>query len=346
VERKTARGGWERLARDAVLRPGDKIKVLLQKKTDAIYDVNVFYLDANFGAQCLRPSPRLAPTAREAIDLVGEQTITDDALGLENVLVFATPRTESSREVQLCPVVEQKGVLRGGPAPDPFAELLESVANGERMRSGPVRVADAGGTQSLLETLRTEWGELAPPPWPHATAQVERPARAPLDGKAELGRPAEAGAGELPDPWDFGTRAALARSPAGDRFDLLLLGDAEVEVVLVDFDPPAEPPGADAAELVKTRRLDAEAAFYFGACRLAWYDRANRGVFDLALEDADGDGVAETRWTRGDASAPWQRDERIALPWLSQAYVSPGAQRRPEEKVVVSRRLQVLQRLP
>jgi len=347
VERKTARG-WQRLERDAVLRPGEKIRVQLQKKTDAIYDVNVFYLDANYGAQCLRPSPRLAPTAREAIDLTGVQTITDDALGLENVLVFATPRTEASSEVKLCPVVEQKGlVMRGGPALDPFAELLAAVTSGETMRSGPLPVADAGGTQSLLETLRTTWGELAPPPWPDELALVERPERAPVAEEKEPALPAEASAPELPDPWDLGTRAALARSSPDGRFDLLLLGNTEVEVVLVDFDPPDAPAGADAAELVRTRKFDAEAAFYFGACRLAWYDRSDRGVFDLALEDADADGVAETRWSRtGDARSPWQRDAGVALPWLSQAYVAPGSRRSPAEKVAVSARLQALQRPP
>ena len=342
VERRTARG-WQRRERDSVLRPGEAIKVLMQKKTDAIYDVNVFYLDANYGVQCLRQSPRLAPTAREAIDLVGVQTITDDALGLENVLVFATPRTQASREVQLCPVIEQRGLLRGS-APDPFAELIEAVASGETMRSGPVRVADAGGTQSMLETLRTEWGELAPPPWPQALTLVERPRR---DGKEDRVPGRTAGAEEPPDPWGFGTRAALARSGESGPFDLLLLGTTEVEVVLVDFDPPAAPAGASVAELVAQRKFDAEAAFGFGACRMAWYDRADRGVFDLALEDANADGVAESRWSRmGDAGSSWQRESRVALPWLSQAYVAPGMRRSPKEKVAVSARLQALQRPP
>jgi hypothetical protein len=306
--------------------------VLLQKKTDAIYDVNVFYLDANYGAQCLRRNPRLAATAREPIDLTGEQTIVDDALGPENLLVFATPRTEASREVELCSVIEQRGVLRGA-AGDPFEQLIESVASGATLRSGPVRVADAGGTQSLLETLRTEWGALGPPPWPEVVAPIERHERA-----------NETSGESLPDPWEAGPRAALAKSGADGRFDLLLLGDAEVQVVLVDFDPPATRASADAAALVESRAFDAEMALQFGPRRLAWYDRTDRGELDLVLEDADGDGVAETRWTgRGAQADGWQLDLDVALPWLSQSYVSPGA-RDGAEKVAVSRRLQALQR--
>jgi hypothetical protein len=329
VERRGERGDWERLARDAVLRPGESIRVFLQKKTDAIYDVNVFYLDANFGAHCLHGSPRLAAAAREPIDLSGEQTIIDDALGLENVLVFATPRTEASREVELCSVIEQRGVMRGA-ADDPFEQLIAEVTSGATLRSGPVRVADAGGTQSLLETLRTEWGALGPPPWPEEVATIERSARA-----------AEASAGSLPDPWQAGSRAALASSGVDRRSDLLLLGDGEVEVVLVDFDPPESRAGV--AAVVAARAFDAEVALQFGARRLAWYDRSDRGVLDLVLEDADGDGVAETRWTRAANAEGWQRDPGVALPWLSQSHVSPLS-RGGRERVEVSRRLQALQR--
>ncbi len=343
IERKTERG-WQRLERDAVLHPGEKIRVRLLKETDAIYDVNVFYLDANFGVQCLRhTSTRLEASAREPLDLAREQTVTDDALGLENVLVFATPRTSASREIHLCGALEQRGLTRGA-APDAFEDLLQAVTSGATTR-GPVATADARGTQSLLMTLRTEWGPLAPPAWPAEWAALERmlPAAA-EEGKKSVEGDTGVGADELPDPWACGTRAALARSRPDGRPDLLLLGNSMVEVVLVDFDPADEQASADPAELVRARSFEAEAAFQFGVRRIAWYDRGNRGAFDFALEDADGDGVAEARWVRveGDSRARWRREAPVALPWLSQAYVAPGNLRSATEKVAVSARLQAL----
>jgi len=342
IERHGARG-WQRLEKGSVLRPGEKIRVRLLKKSDAIYDVNVFYLDANFGAQCLRPasgSPRLEASARER-DLTGEQIITDDALGLENVLVFATPRTESSRVIDLR-ALEQKGLTRGSASPDPFEDLVRHVVAGENTRGAPVSLAGTGGTQSLLHTLRIEWGELGPPAWPGRNFAVERPQRAPTgDDKQGLGGIPLAPPSELPDPWACGLRAALRKSHPEGGFDLLLLGDHEVETVFVDFDAGV-PNEGQAAELASTRAFEAEAAFQFGARRLAWYDRADRGAFDLALEDADGDGVAEARWTlEGERGAGhWRRTAPVALPWLSQGYVVRGKR----EKAEISARLQALQR--
>jgi hypothetical protein len=143
---------------------------------------------------------------------------------------------------------------------------------------------------------------------------------------------------EPPDPWEAGTRAALAKSPAEARgLDLLLLGADEVEVVLVDLDGGVAADG-DPAALVRARAFEAEIALAFGARRLAYYDRNEGGGFELALEDGDGDGVAETRWSR--VGRGWCRDAPVALPWLSQGYLALGKR----SEVEVTACLQAFQR--
>lgn len=336
VER-SAGGRWQRLhpeaAGEAVLHPGEEIRVWLQKTSEAIYDVHVFYLDANFGVKLLFPrsgtEARLAATARAAQDLTGPMTVTDDALGLEHVLVFATPRAESSPILDLS-VITWRGQMRGadGSRPDAFAELLRSVVDGSAQRGEPLSVAETRGTQAKLLTLRTGWGELAPPPWPSEVARGER-VRAPPgpDGPRE----------RFLDPWTVGPRAAVVKSRRElGRPDLLLLGNEEVEAVLVDLDGDS-PSGYDAARLVQERRFEAEAAFLFGSPRAAHYDRTGDGAFDLVLIDAEGDGLAEERWAR--EGERWLHDENVALPWLSQGYVrlDPGA------RAEAARRLAVLQ---
>lgn len=321
---------WQRLANGTVLRPGETIRARLQKTNEALYDVNVFYLDANFGVQQLYPapgsSPRLAANAREVTELMSG-TITDDALGLEHLLVFATPRTEASKEIDLGPIV-QRGLLRGGAstAADPFAELLQNVLGGGDLRGGALHAEEARGTEGRLTTLQTAWAALVPPPWPTAVVALERGDE---DQSAQ-----ESG---LPDPWSSGSRAALAASSKGrGPLDLLMLGDAEVGAVLFDLDGAA-PAGTDPAALVRARSFDAELAVVFGPRRYAYYDRENRGSFDLVLLDPDGDGIADERWAL--ESGRWLHDTGVALPWLSQGYLSF-----PLDHPEVARRLAVLQR--
>jgi hypothetical protein len=130
------------------------------------------------------------------------------------------------------------------------------------------------------------------------------------------------------------------------RSDLLLLGGQEVEAVLIDLDQGVAS-DADLERVVRERAFDAEAAFLFGARRLAFYDRTDRGVFDLVLEDADADGVAEVLWTLETAdpervSEPWRRVAPVALPWLSQSHLQRGER----SALDISARFRALERSP
>ncbi len=175
LERKPPRGRPQRLGRDAVLHPGDQIRIALDKRSARIFDVNVFYVDANYRLVQLFPqgeqTPRLDAAVRGEKVLTRDEhgewlTIVDNALGLEHVLVFATPRAAESSVVDLS-FLKQDGVLRGRAAGGPFQNLLQRVAGGQDLRGESLAVStDVEGTQSLLVTLRTEWGPLAPPAWP------------------------------------------------------------------------------------------------------------------------------------------------------------------------------------
>jgi hypothetical protein len=75
----------------------------------------------------------------------------------------------------------------------------------------------------------------------------------------------------------------------------------------------------EAAAAPDPARFEPEAAFLFlpDGRRLALYDRHDRGAFDLALLDQDGDGIAESRWTKD--GGQWILQKDITTPWLSQA---------------------------
>jgi hypothetical protein len=329
VERRDPRRGWQVLGPDGLVHPGDRIRVRILKPGDGLFDVNVCYLDANFRTTVLPSesgSPRMSATTHER--RIVEQTVVDNALGLESLLVFATPCSAASRELDLTGVLEQRGVTRGA-ASDPFGQLLDEALGGGRTRGAARPVAGTRGTQSWLQSLRTEWSAIVPPAWPARVVALERPPAAQPAG-VSLDLPP-------PDPFELGYRAALARSSrGGEGCDLVLLGGDEVEVVLIDLDEGV-PADTDLAELVGARAFEAEAAFLLGARRLAWYDHDDDGSLDLVLEDADGDGVAEVRWVLGEQG--WRCDAPVALPWLSQGHVALGRRSQSE----VSRAFQSLQ---
>lgn len=323
---RTRAGRKERLrpsaAGEALLHPGDELTVFLEKTGTRIFDVHVFYLDANFGLTQLFPrgkdSARLPAEARGAQALTPPLPVTDDALGLEHVLVFATPRAPASPVLDLSGIV-QRGALRSGATQDPLAALLANIAGGTSLRGEPLAVSDTQGTETLLLTLRTEWGELAPPDWPSEVVRGER-------GRA----PRASGQGSTPfrDPWSAGPVAAWKRSRRElGRPDLLLLGDTDVECVLVDLDGDA-PREDDLLRVTRERRFEAELALDFRLPHSASYDQDGDGGFDLVLIDTDGDGQAEERWSR--AGEQWTHDTGLNLPWLSQGYLPLEAKERAE----------------
>lgn len=323
---RTRAGRTERLrptaAGEAILRPGDKLQVYLEKSGSRYFDVHAFYLDANFGVTQLFPrgqsSARLPAEATGAQALTEPLAVTDDALGLEYVLVFATPRAPASPVLDLTGIT-QRGAMRGSAPKDRLATLLADIGDGSQLRGEALSSADTQGTQVLLLTLRTEWGKLAPPTWPSQIARGEK-------GRT----PQEPGRGEalFRDPWSAGPAAAWHRSRRElPRPDALLLGDDRVECVLFDLDADAQ--REDDLQLVtRERRFEAELALDFRTPPTASYDQDGDGAFDLVLLDHDGDGMAEERWQK--AASGWTHDAGLSMPWLSQGYLVLEAKRRPE----------------
>lgn len=324
IEHKAPGGRPRRLRPGDVIHPLDQIRVLLAKSSARIFDVQVFYLDARFGRTRLFPragaSPRLEAEARSTSELTKWLTVVDDGLGLEQLLVLATPREASSPQLDLA-WLAQEGTLRGagGGALD---GLLASLRGGGDLRGQSFgSSAEVEGTQSLLVSLSTEWRPLAAPPWPRAEIQGFE-ARPESQGKlVPAGLP-----DSIPDFWSAGSRAALGRSEAIESgVDLLFLGDQEVRAVLIDFDGDGLGPEkkAGASECGRERRFDAEVAFLFtGEGRYAYYDSRGTGALDLVLVDRDEDGVAEERHVY--SGAGWRSSSGIAVPWSSQVHLPRG----------------------
>ncbi|MCY2960499.1 MAG: caspase family protein [Planctomycetota bacterium] len=310
LERR-ARGSTrvERLDAGDVLRPGDEVRVMLKKSGAGIYDVTVHFLDANYGIRCLFPpaggSARLEPKADAALELVPWTGVIDDSLGVESVWVLAVPRGPSDPVRSVAEFAQDPTTTRGLAEEKAARGVLEELMAGTLTRGLAVADSSAPSAGSIFQVpLVTVWPELGPPAWKSA----EPP-------RAEAPCPFLAG---LPVAFDPGTCFEFAASPAtGARDDVLLLGDASgPRAVLFDFSAPA------AVRPARPADFDPEAAFLFlpDGRRLALYDRRDRGSFDLCLLDADGDGNAESRWTRTDAE--WILQEGVRMPWLSQAHLA------------------------
>ncbi len=308
VERRSGpRAAPADLAPGDVLRPGDEVRVRLRKQADAIYDVTVLYLDANYGVQCLFPAPgrpaRLEREANKDFELTGWIGVTDDALGLESLWVLAVPRGPSDPEVNLSELAQdQVPLTRGALEKDAAARVFQDLLRGTATR-GIAPGAGAPPAGSVYQVpVTTAWPPLAAPGW--GAGPVQHLAKA---------LPALS---DLPMAFDPGPCWTLATSAAPRaNGDVLLVGDEGApRAVLIDFDG-----GRGAGD---PQVFEPEAAFLFleGGARLALYDRRDRGGFDLALLDGDGDGLSERRWTRGEAG--WILQDLVATPWLSQAHLS------------------------
>lgn len=299
----------ERLAAGDVLHPGDQVRVMLQKSGAGIYDVTVHFLDANYGIRCLFPvaggNARLEPKADAALELVPWTGVTDDSLGVETLWVLAVPRGPSDPVRSVAEFAQDPTTTRGAAEEKAARGVIEELMAGTLTRGLAAADSRPAAAGSIFQVpLVTVWPDLAPPGWKSAA-----PARA----EAAL-----ACLADLPLPVDPGPCFEFATSTArGARDDLLLLGPEDgPRAVLVDFSPPAAAPAREPAA------FDAEAAFLFlpDGRRLALYDRRDRGAFDLCLLDADGDGNAESRWTRADAE--WILQAVVRTPWLSQAHLA------------------------
>lgn len=340
VERKPPHGRAHRLQPGETVHPLDQIRILLAKSSARIFDVHVFYLDAGFRRVRLFPrsgaTPRLEAEAQKSLELTSWLTVVDDGLGLEQVLVLATPREPASPVLDLA-WLEQEGTLRGT-AGGPLEGLLAGLQRGENLRGQSFGAdAEVEGTQSLLVGLRTDWRALAAPAWPRGEARTF----APDEGASSALFPQALPPG-VPDPWRAGTRVALVRSEAAGReADTLLLGDADVRAVWLDLDGDSESVTSEGgAELVARRRaFDAEVAYLFADDgRYAFYDSRATGRLDLVLVDRDGDGVAEERHLL--EGERWHTWRGVALPWSSQAHLPRGLGGKSEERAA---RLALLQ---
>ncbi|MBL8861731.1 MAG: hypothetical protein JNK02_06930, partial [Planctomycetes bacterium] len=309
VERRPRGGAVAvRLAPGDRLVPGDELRVMLHKTGGGIVDANVYYLDASHGIQRLFPraggTARLEPKAEAPLEIVSWTPVIDDALGIENLWVLAVPRGPADPVLALQDLSQDPTTTRGLAVESAARGILQELLTEPRTRG----IAAAGDEPvrrgSVFQVpLHTDWPPLGPPAW--SAGEL---------GRLDSPHPFLAG---LPVDFEAGPCWQQSSSPAAaGRRDILLLGSPErPRAVLVDFSSPAAEGTPDAAS------FDPEAAFLFldDGRRLSLYDRGDAGRFDLALLDADGDGVAEVRWTR--TGAEWILQPAVRVPWLSQSHL-------------------------
>jgi len=320
-----------RLEAGAGITPGDEIRVCLKKSGGGIVDANVYYIDANYGIQRRFPlddrSPRLEPKAGAEFEIVPWTRVTDDGLGVESLWVLAVPRKPSDPVLALRDLSQDPTTTRGWSEEKATRGLFEELLAEPATRGIAAASAEPTKKGSVFQLpLHTAWPELGPPPW-KSTDPAQTEALHPF-----LAR--------LPVSFEPGPCFEFATSPAGGaRQDILLFGDdGGPRAVLVDFT------ARSASAAAKPADFEPEAAFLFlpDGRRLALYDRRDLGAFDLALLDADGDGNAETRWTRD--GEEWILHEGVRTPWLSQTHIATVVGKEPKDAPIASARLSVLAR--
>lgn len=167
------------LGDDVVLRPGDRVKLVVHNTTHKLYDLWVFFLDADHGLHVVFPSrsgytPRL--TFEDTKPWEREIPIVDTTIGLEHVLVVAIPQEEGAPPTNLRwlaqkPLQRVHGGIRhrGAAEGGGFGEFLDELAFGAGLGAGRIRTRGFGSLEGevapamKLIDMRTEWAPVVQP---------------------------------------------------------------------------------------------------------------------------------------------------------------------------------------
>jgi len=314
VERRAGRGSKaERLLSGEMVHPGEEIRVMLRKpQAGQIFDVGVFYVDANYRVLPLYPkrgeAGRLEANATAEIQVVDWVPIIDDALGIEHIVVYAFPRLEESAVVRMDGIANPGVQTRsgGGSDTEECLSLMERVLRGDRLRGVGSVTPELGLPRSSLITVEANWSELGPPPWPKrgvVEAQLE-----PMKPQLEA----------LPLPIPSAPKAAFERTKGSKTSNALLIGDDRPHTVWMDVDGGVRRTNDPVAAL---EEFGPDAVFHFGSeSWVAYYDSDHDGILDLGLVDRDRDTVSDERWDLGPDG--WTRSDAGRAPWLSQAHLA------------------------
>ncbi|MEZ5978186.1 MAG: caspase family protein [Planctomycetota bacterium] len=314
------RSSPRRLVAGETVPPGAKVRVQCRKRAGDVIDLNLFYADSHGGMTRLFPrsggNPRLGADVEGVVTALDWTTVLDTSLGIEHVLAIAQARRPSERVLDLAEL-EQDGVSVHRGADDPVAALLTDVARATPTRGDWVVVPGSEPIGVQLVSLDVRWPAVARPAWPRTGVVDGDAGSSGRDGGAAV----ESWPDGVPAPAFGAARRALVRRPGARSgpADAVLGGGDEVEWVAVDpfssaavGSDPAESLASGAFAPLAVLRLDDDR-------RLAYYRASPDRPFATILEDADGDGLAETRYTRdGDG---WRCDRRLAVPWLSQVWI-------------------------
>lgn len=304
-------------------RPGDRLSFRARNDGGSAVDVWAFLLDAALGVTCVFPdaarSPRLAPGASATLV---EGAVTDETLGAEHLLVVATPAVADAlpadfRWLESPPLQHTASTAsRGGKGGD-LRDALTAAAFGGPPPTVP-RGGGAGDGGLLLRSWTTAWEPLA----------ALRPDQVRAGATATLGGGATDDRSPL-DPVGPG-RASLARSPLATRGPDLLVHQSNdtTTVVLLAPGVARDDTADEVRRLVAERRLPAAIALSHSATgRSVFYDRDGDGVFDLRLDDVEGDAGADLRVELGaDGTIVRARTDQ---PWLRLSYLD-ASRHRPE----------------
>jgi len=267
--------------------PGDALRVRMRNGSKHDLDVTILALDSR--CRILELYPRedgtLRIPAKSAAMELGPYTVSDDAIGIDHLVVIAVPRKTGQDPAWYGWLAQESLPLERGSGTGLDA-LLRTMAFGERLERG--HEAKAADACARLLTWRTAWQPLKlPGKFPAPTTSVER----------------KRGATEIPDAWAIGPNSCRTR-------DLLLAGGERPQFVLIDVDGDS-----------KDDAFDPELAFhFFEKRRIAFYDTDNSGDFDLILVDQDLDPAAELAYRLVDGK--WVIDRDAREPWLRASHLA------------------------
>jgi len=270
----------ERITDGGSLCPGDELFVRVHNDSKNAVDVTILALDSRCSITELYPRDDTLriPAKSGAIEL-GPFTVSDEALGIDHLVVIAVPRKTGEDAAWYGWLAQDSLPLERGTSTELDA-LLRAMAFGERLERG--HTAKPAQACAALLTWQTTWSPLRlPGEFPAKTQPVTR----------------KRSATEVPDAWAIGPRSCRANG-------VLLAGDKQPQFVLIDVDD-------DSTEA----KFDPELAFHFlDDRRIAFYDTDNSGEFDLILVDKDLDPGAEIAYRRVDGK--WTVDRDTREPWL------------------------------
>lgn len=160
IDIKLVSGGVETPLKDATVKPGDKIRVIMRNTGRTQLDVTAFYLDSKYGVDVMFPfgdsSNRLESRDEQTFEVV----FNDSTLGLERLAIVAVETEKHGQRVDLSFLSQDQlrgqTVTRSADGTQPVADLFSNAGFATHVTRGAKADPPPSATGMQVSTFRVQ----------------------------------------------------------------------------------------------------------------------------------------------------------------------------------------------